>query len=159
MLTPDQDSKLTQCVEASARDDSGFTGWEEEFILDLDDKRIGLTLTDKQATTLDKVYQERVLGAREPRTNPGTKKPIKALAGMAGCPFVIVYRSPGDYPGKYVARRFEAKPNGTVPGFTGPISVRDTYELVRDAVRANLPGATRILLNGAPDAVVMEMWV
>lgn len=160
-MTEEQFKKLDAILTANDEEAITLTGWEGEFIDDLMEKEQAwagaYTLSAKQAESLDRIYAKHILRQRD--ESPAAKRPIKAIAGMAAMPVVVVYRSPKDYPGKWVARRFEIKPDGTAAPHTAPVAVRDNYEKLREAVKANLPGSTRVPRDPKDDPVIVEVWL
>lgn len=161
-MLPDERQMIDECLHES----DNLSEWEFQFcdgLADKDDDSQGrLQLTDAQHLKLVAIHREKVKGERrDPHHRDGipAKTTIKAIAGMASMPMIVVYKNPKDFPGQFVARRFECKPDGTCQSFTKPVAVKLDYDKVREAVKANLPGATRIARDPQDDPVILEVWL
>lgn len=72
------------------------------------------------------------------------------LAFQTTVPIITIFKSPADYPGKYVARVFDVgKP-------TNLAAVADTYEELMQAIPA---GMVRLERNEKDDPVILETWI
>lgn len=65
-------------------------------------------------------------------------------------PIITIFKSPTDYPGKYVARVFDVgKP-------TSLAAIADTYEELMESIPA---GMVRLERSEKDDPVILETWV
>lgn len=72
------------------------------------------------------------------------------LVKQTTMPIIMIFESPEDYPGKYVARVFDVdKP-------TNLAAVADTYEEIQQAIPA---GMVRLERNEKDDPVILETWI
>lgn len=72
------------------------------------------------------------------------------LVKQTTMPIIMIFESPEDYPGKYVARVFDVdKP-------TNLAAVADTYEELQQAIPA---GMVRLERNEKDDPVILETWI
>ena len=69
--------------------------------------------------------------------------------------FWVIYRSPRDYPGKHVVRRWHLGVDGTTSD-EEPDAVVDTIEAARDAVP---PGRVKFDRSAADDPAIAEVWL
>jgi hypothetical protein len=66
------------------------------------------------------------------------------------CPVIVIYQSPSDFPGKYVARLWDLnKP-------TKLAVVRDTLDEIRQAIPDRF---TRLAPSPKDDLVIEEIWI
>ena len=65
-------------------------------------------------------------------------------------PIITIFKSPADYPGKYVARVFDVDKPTTLA------AVADTYEELQQAIPA---GMVRLERNEKDDPVILETWI
>ena len=72
------------------------------------------------------------------------------LVKQTTMPIITVFKSPTDYPGKYVARVFD------VGRPTNLAAVADTYEELMEAIPA---GMVRLERNEKDDPVIVETWI
>lgn len=69
----------------------------------------------------------------------------------------VVYRSPRDYPGKYVVREWRTSPSKiALFAAVEPLAVTDTLEDARAAVPS---GTVRINRDELDDPVIEETWI
>lgn len=72
------------------------------------------------------------------------------LVKQTTMPIITIFKSPADYPGKYVARVFDVdKP-------TNLAAVADTYEELQQAIPA---GMVKLERNEKDDPVILETWI
>ena len=63
-----------------------------------------------------------------------------------------IYRDPDDYPGQYVARRWEAR---ETPVATGDLHLADSLEAIRALIP---PGLARLPRYDGDDPCIVETW-
>lgn len=73
------------------------------------------------------------------------------LNTVVKAPIIAVYKSPTDYPGKYVARLWDIRNNPTQF-----IVVKDSIEEIRTAIPNQM---TRLGPNSMDDPVIIETWI
>lgn len=67
---------------------------------------------------------------------------------------IVIYNSPQDYPGKYIARVWDA----AIPEATNCIQIRDTLEELRKDIRA-AGFYLRLMRAAGDDPVIVESWM
>jgi hypothetical protein len=67
-----------------------------------------------------------------------------------------VYDNPTDYPGKFVARRFDVDKDGPKP--SASIIVMDDLEKLRDVLQFEL-GLVKVMRNEGDDPKIVETWL
>lgn len=73
----------------------------------------------------------------------------------AALPLFVVYRSPSDFPGKYVVRQWDVVRGGTAPN-REPRCVVDTLDQARTSIPSGLVNIGR---QPGDDACIEEVWV
>lgn len=72
------------------------------------------------------------------------------LVKQTTMPIIAIFKSPTDYPGKYVARVFDLdRP-------TNLAAVADTYEELMEAIP---PGMVKLERHDKDDPVIVETWI
>lgn len=72
------------------------------------------------------------------------------LVRQTTMPIITIFKSPADYPDKYVARVFDVDKPTTLA------AVADTYEELQQAIPA---GMVRLERNEKDDPVILETWI
>ena len=70
---------------------------------------------------------------------------------------VVIYKSPKDYRGKYVARKFNVYPGGEVP--TDEVISGDSIRDVRYQVASRYPNLVRLDRSPEDEKHIYEVWV
>lgn len=69
-------------------------------------------------------------------------------------PMIVIYNSPQDYPGKYIARVWDA----VIPAPTNCIQIKDTLEKLRKDIKA-AGFVSRLARAAGDDPVIVESWM
>jgi hypothetical protein len=67
-----------------------------------------------------------------------------------------VYKNPSDYPGKFVARRFDVDASGPKP--SASIIVMDDLEKLRDVLEFEL-GLVKLMRSPGDEPQIVETWL